>query len=239
MGGFTYFDGEIETVLDFHEFCDLLRTPQISFPTITAAEIQDKARGDFLSKAIVILQSIWFIVQCVARAKQGLALTELELVTLALASLNGVMYYFWWDKPLGVNEPVKLYRKGHEPAERVIKVTHSDHRVRNAIFLNVLSTNKILSSNDTNVFAMLQDGVLFWGSSFVPFDNCNPHSLNPLVIPIQSCLPVTFNFPCSIAKRPPSLFQPSTHSSTNSAMSWISLVTPTFGTFTFPSSGFS
>ena len=131
MGGFTYFDGEIERVLGFDDFRRLLRIPhssnteppQISFPTITAAEIQDKARGDFLSKAIAFLQSIWFIVQCVARGKGGLALTELELVTLALASLNGVMYYFWWDKPLGVNEPVKLYRKGQEPVERVIKVT--------------------------------------------------------------------------------------------------------------------
>jgi len=99
MGGFTYFDGETERVLGFDDFRRLLgipswgpapeepEPPQISFPAITAA---DKARGDFLSKAIVILQSIWFIVQCVARGKQGLALPELELVTVALASLNGV-----------------------------------------------------------------------------------------------------------------------------------------------------
>jgi len=124
MGGFTYFDGEIESVLDFNQFCRLLGSedgmPQISFPIITAAEIQDKSRGDFLSKTIVILQSLWFIIHCIARGKQGLALTELELVTLALASLNGVMYYFWWDKPLGINEAIKLYRKGKEPAEKIM-----------------------------------------------------------------------------------------------------------------------
>ena len=86
-------------------------TSKIAFPTITAAEIHDEGRGDFLSKAItiVILQSIWFITQCIARGVEGIALTELELVTLALASLNGLMYYFWWDKPLGVKEPIKLY----------------------------------------------------------------------------------------------------------------------------------
>lgn len=124
MGGFTYFDGEVESVLDFNQFCRLLgsdnRTPEISFPTITAEEIQDKTRGDFLSKAIVVLQSLWFIVHCSARGIQGIALTELEVVTLALASLNGGMYYFWWDKPLGVKEPIKLYRKGKEPAEKII-----------------------------------------------------------------------------------------------------------------------
>jgi len=219
MGGFTYFDGEIERVLDFDDFRRLLGIPfwthrsesvqepkprQISFPTITAAEIQDKARGDFLSKAIVILQSIWFIVQCVARGKQGLALTELELVTLALASLNGVMYYFWWDKPLGVNEPVKLYRKSQEPAERVIEVTQSDHDVRSTTFLNGLGTYQILFRNDTNVFAMLQDGASFRESSSVPFDNCNPHFFNSLITPVQCCL-VAFNSPHS-------LYQPSADS---------------------------
>ena len=30
------------------------------------------------------------------------------------------MYFFWWDKPLGVNEPVKLYRRGKGPTEILI-----------------------------------------------------------------------------------------------------------------------
>ena len=135
MGGFSLVKDGVETVLDYDSFLELLdkktvrrfrdgrrfREPcEIAFPMITAEEIQDKARGDFLSKVIVILQSLWFIVQCIARGKQGLALTELELVTLALASLNGVMYYFWWDKPLGVKEPVRVYPKGERPAEKVI-----------------------------------------------------------------------------------------------------------------------
>src|SRR6266540_5482069 len=147
MGGFIYVDEERERVLSFHEFRRLLglplplqaaKPPQISFPTISTAEIHDKARGDFLSKAIVILQSLWFIIQCVARGKQGLALTELELVTLALASLNGVMYYFWWDKPLGVKEPIKLYRKGQEPAETIIRGERSEHDVSVVFFSDIL-----------------------------------------------------------------------------------------------------
>jgi len=48
-----------------------------------------------------------------------LALAELELFTLA--HLNGVIYYFWWDKPLCVNKPVKVYLKGAEPPEKVIE----------------------------------------------------------------------------------------------------------------------
>ena len=138
MGGFSLVQvGEETSVLDYESFFELLKIKtdqsergyrprfkervEIVFPTITAAEIQDKARGDFLSKAIAILQTIWFIVQCIARGTQGLALTELELVTLALASLNGVMYFFWWDKPLGVNEPIKVYPTNIDAPKRVIE----------------------------------------------------------------------------------------------------------------------
>jgi len=138
MGGFIYVDGKHESVLDFDAF---RRLPGISFPTISSAEICDKARGDFLLKAIAILQSLWFIIQCVARSKQGLALTELELLTLALGSLNGVMYFFWWDKPLGVNEPVKLYPNGREPPKTFIEGGRQEHLVSNHHFpQNVLST---------------------------------------------------------------------------------------------------
>jgi len=115
--------------LPFRRYQPLIRPHQrrfsepleIAFPTITEAEILDKSKTDFLSKAIAIVQALWFIVQCVARLKQGLALTELELVTLAIASLNGVMYYFWWDKPLGVNEPIKIYPNDMDPPKTNVR----------------------------------------------------------------------------------------------------------------------
>jgi len=49
--------------------------------------------------------------QCIARFKQGLAVTELEVVTLALASLNAIMSFFWWNKPLGLTVPMKVQLK--------------------------------------------------------------------------------------------------------------------------------
>ncbi|KAF8204595.1 hypothetical protein BJ912DRAFT_1072390 [Pholiota molesta] len=61
-------------------------------PDITAEEIQDRAKGDFISKGLVILQTSWFILQCLARWSQKLALSELEVVTLGLALLNGITY---------------------------------------------------------------------------------------------------------------------------------------------------
>ena len=79
---------------------------------VTEEEIEDKSKGDFLSKAIAFVQVSWFITQCVARFVQGLGVTELEVATLALASMNGVMYAFWWQKPLAVRVPVTVQYRG-------------------------------------------------------------------------------------------------------------------------------
>src|SRR5258708_7414077 len=76
---------------------------------ISEEDIKDRSKGDILSKLIAILQTTWFILQCIARGQQRLTLTELELVTLALASLNAVTYVFWWHKPLGVQVPIRIY----------------------------------------------------------------------------------------------------------------------------------
>ena len=117
MGGFTLLDPETKdaapnkqqrTVLTLDYF---KKHPDIEIPRVTATAIEDRSKGDALSKVIAILQTTWFIVQCIARGQQQLALTELELITLALASLNAVTFAIWWHKPLGVQDPVQIYLK--------------------------------------------------------------------------------------------------------------------------------
>jgi len=76
---------------------------------ISEEDIKDRSKSDILSKLIAILQTTWFILQCIARGQQKLTLTELELVTLALASLNAITYVFWWHKPLSVQVPIRIY----------------------------------------------------------------------------------------------------------------------------------
>lgn len=103
-----------EGVLSIRTLQTLLSENMIDFPTITADQIEDKSKGDALSKGIALLQLTWFIVQIIARAAQGLAVTELELTTAALAGLNSIMYIFWWNKPRDVRFPVELRTKGVE-----------------------------------------------------------------------------------------------------------------------------
>ncbi|KAF8645411.1 hypothetical protein AX16_007835 [Volvariella volvacea WC 439] len=84
----------------------------VLFPTIPEEEITDKAKGDFLTKVVVVLQTSWFVIQCIARHAQGLVVTELELVTLAFATLNVITYFLWWSKPLNAEYPIYFRKDG-------------------------------------------------------------------------------------------------------------------------------
>ena len=83
MGGFRLFNdsGPVRT-LDPDELQSLAQDGDIDFPGITENEIRDKSKGDVLLKGLVVIQTGWFILQCIARGIEGLPLTGLELVTL-------------------------------------------------------------------------------------------------------------------------------------------------------------
>jgi hypothetical protein len=110
MGGFVLYDGDraVET-LTFPRFDELEEKGLIIFPSISQEEIRDKEKGGAFAKALVVVQTSWFIVQSIARVVQGLGLAELELFTLATAALNGFMYFLWWQKPLDVSYPIPVY----------------------------------------------------------------------------------------------------------------------------------
>ena len=113
MGGFTLHEGgKPVRVLEARELEELSEAGKIEWPTITEDEIADRSKGDSLSKTIVLIQTTWFIAQCIARGVYGLDVTELEVVTLAFATLTGIIYYYWWDKPLDVrcSIPVQLLK---------------------------------------------------------------------------------------------------------------------------------
>ncbi|KAF8516558.1 hypothetical protein BU17DRAFT_50787 [Hysterangium stoloniferum] len=109
MGGFMLYSGQdAKGTLSPERLKEFHGKGIIQFPTIKKEEIQDRSKGDALSKGLVVIQTTWFIIQCIARKAEGLDTTQIELLTLALAALNGVMYFLWWDKPLDVRWPVPV-----------------------------------------------------------------------------------------------------------------------------------
>ncbi len=70
--------------------------------------MEDKSKGDALSKTFSILQMSWFIVQCIAQAVQHLPITLLEVTALAFTGLSIITYCLSWNKPLNVKYHISL-----------------------------------------------------------------------------------------------------------------------------------
>ena len=109
-------------------FKELIRNSALEFPE---ADIQDRSKGDVLFKLIANPPNEWFITQCIVPGQQQLALTELGLVTLVLASLNAVTFAIWFHRPLGVQEPMKMYLKSE--ARNVVAAAQQVRTVDNLL----------------------------------------------------------------------------------------------------------
>ncbi|KAJ7687337.1 hypothetical protein B0H14DRAFT_2421725, partial [Mycena olivaceomarginata] len=91
--------------------------------SIREEDIEDKSKGDLLSKGLVLLQGLWFTAQCLARFLQHLPLTELEVETLAFQFVNVIIWFLWLKKPLDVQQPILL-----RPANELAASANPSHR---------------------------------------------------------------------------------------------------------------
>ncbi|WXC64824.1 hypothetical protein SNK03_010635 [Fusarium graminearum] len=69
---------------------------------ISEEDVKDSGKSDAFTKVFALLQCTWLVVQSIARATQGYAISQLELATLAFIPCALVMYILWWQKPFGV-----------------------------------------------------------------------------------------------------------------------------------------
>lgn len=137
-----------ELPLSFETMKELFNKQLIEMPFIPEDEILDKNGRDGLSKAIAITQLTWFILQIAARVRQNLAVTELELTTAALASLNITMYISWWSKPTDILCPTRITTKALQ-----VQIRHWMHDVT----LATPSPHSINVSGESNPSALQPD----------------------------------------------------------------------------------
>lgn len=127
MGGFMlYVDGEPYLTLSPDHLLALIRTGSIDAPALTARQINDRSKGNAISKGLIIFQGAWFILQLLSRAICHLAITHIEVATLAFAVLNFIVYAVWWNKPLDVQCPHPVYWKLTESKPEIIPRVSED-----------------------------------------------------------------------------------------------------------------
>ncbi|KAJ8514779.1 hypothetical protein ONZ45_g7725 [Pleurotus djamor] len=137
MGGFAVPDTEAKDSWKPIQRGDILQTkkPQWSWdiqkscpwPRIKEADILNVAKGEGLAKTIIFLQVIWFITQLCGRVIQGLAVTELEIMTLAYALICAILYILWFGKPYDVQRPIFLDESFYHPSPPSDNTFHRRH----------------------------------------------------------------------------------------------------------------
>jgi hypothetical protein len=151
MGGFLlYVNGKPRAPLEPDELLEFVRNESVDMPGIMQAEIEDRSKGDALSKGVAILQLAWFVLQLVARYIQNLPITLLEVDTLAVAALTFTAYGLWWKKPKDVGRPCPVYWKPASPPidltyEYVVNIFLADTIL---IYLHTSRPDTVLETGD-------------------------------------------------------------------------------------------
>ncbi|RSL47302.1 hypothetical protein CEP54_013473 [Fusarium duplospermum] len=72
---------------------------------ISRKRIDDKSKADYIQKALVLIQILWMVTQCITRYVNDLPLTLLEIHTVVHVICAVFLYACWFQKPLNVQEP--------------------------------------------------------------------------------------------------------------------------------------
>ncbi|KAF7984870.1 hypothetical protein HWV62_10847 [Athelia sp. TMB] len=107
MGGYHFYSKKGPgRPLSPQDVVGLVRRGQLVAPT--SDELANQSKGDALSKGVAMLQTLWFVMQCIARRIEYLPVTSLEVMTLAYTVITVAMYIVWWDKPLNISCAVRV-----------------------------------------------------------------------------------------------------------------------------------
>ncbi|KZP18110.1 hypothetical protein FIBSPDRAFT_660738, partial [Athelia psychrophila] len=117
MGGFYHFVGdEPHNQASRKDVKTMISTGSFEPPDILA--IKGRSKSDAFSKIVTIMQTLWFVVQCIARIIQHLPITNIEIATLAYTTISFALYHFWLKKPLNVSFPIRLEQIGRPESQR-------------------------------------------------------------------------------------------------------------------------
>ncbi|KZP14066.1 hypothetical protein FIBSPDRAFT_960009 [Athelia psychrophila] len=159
MGGFHYYSGGIPTTpLAYKDVLELVELRSLDPPTLD--ELRDKSKGDELSKSIAVFQTLWFIMQCIARRIEKRAITNLEIMTLAYTVITVAMYAAWWDKPLAVRYPIRVLALEKDKDTPVVESGKKKDKVKLTFKWSAIIA--YVSHNEDRLVIFLNSKKTFW-----------------------------------------------------------------------------
>ncbi|KAJ4474384.1 hypothetical protein J3R30DRAFT_3508426 [Lentinula aciculospora] len=179
MGGFAlYEEKEFVCVMRYRDKDQRsereLKSHADSIGLTSEEEIQDRSHSDGLSKLLAVGQTSWFVIQLLARRSQRLSIAELEIMTIAYAVMNVLIYFFWWNKPLGIRFPIHIQttRVQSDSKESSVQNTptspKSSHREVNKLTMLWLAIRGDIMNAIAWIRILISRG---WGLLDVDFDS--------------------------------------------------------------------
>ncbi|KAG9223832.1 hypothetical protein CCMSSC00406_0007694 [Pleurotus cornucopiae] len=154
MGGFVTHLGQDSGTTRSVNLNDVSFTHANFWPNVNVAEIKDKSNSDSFTKTFVVWQTMWFVIQLATRVVEGLAVTELEIMTLAYAILCALLYGLWWNKPYDVQTPIDVTPK--QPMSVIAPPVSPEQFQRGGLPLFASAATPVLSNSESSATAESQ-----------------------------------------------------------------------------------
>ncbi|KAF8998425.1 hypothetical protein BDQ17DRAFT_1247740 [Cyathus striatus] len=168
MGGFYMHSKEYNGVLHPNIFWRFVDQGNITFPEVTEADIQDRSKADALTKTIVMMQIIWFIMQCIARLARGYALAPLEVTTLAVTVCTFMLSIIWWHKPFNVRQPIYVKYFSHTSKEEGLNNFNDVNKEGSHQVPKRIVINEYRVASPTHMEVSTNDGLNYPSNTEVP-----------------------------------------------------------------------
>ncbi|CCX33196.1 Similar to predicted protein [Aspergillus terreus NIH2624]; acc. no. XP_001210260 [Pyronema omphalodes CBS 100304] len=78
-------------------------------PPFDIDDIADKGKASNIAKLLSGSQAAWLLIQSAGRWGTHLHLSLLEIHILIQVACTALIFFFWWHKPLDVNNPIRLH----------------------------------------------------------------------------------------------------------------------------------
>lgn len=109
MGGFHIDCPDLRPFpVDGHQIAYLIENNHLEYPEIQPKAIWDRNKADIFARFLTLMQILWFLVQAIGRRAQHLAVSTIELTSLAFIFCTLIASFFFRHKPRDVETPFVL-----------------------------------------------------------------------------------------------------------------------------------
>ncbi|EXJ55963.1 hypothetical protein A1O7_08894 [Cladophialophora yegresii CBS 114405] len=109
MGGFVLQPhGWKQFPIDAKQLLYLIERGHIRYPDTKVAQINDRNKSDGLARFVTTCQIVWFTLNVITRPTQNLAVTTIEITTIASIVCTLAVNFCWRHKPMDVSTAIVL-----------------------------------------------------------------------------------------------------------------------------------